>query len=79
MDREEAIGRRGRRQNNSGTMSSTAFRDVEQRSDSSVTNTYFNSGAQDGGQHGHVKHRINPDGSDEYLYVRDVEGNEYDV
>jgi len=62
-----------------GTFGSTAFRDVPQRSDPSVTNTFFNSGPQDGAAHGHVKSSQNPDGSTNYLYARDVEGTEYDV
>lgn len=77
---------RRRRQNNrafnrnrGGTFDSTSFRDVPQRSDSSVTNTYFNSGSQDSDNHGHVKYHENPDGTTDYLYARDVEGNEYDV
>lgn len=68
--------RRGAR---GGTMRSTAFRDTSQRNDPSVTNTYFNAGNQDGASHGHVKHRTNPDGTTEYLYVRDVEDDEYDA
>ena len=56
-----------------------SFRDKTQRNDSSVTNTYFNAGKADGSSHGHVKHRNNPDGTTDYLYARDVEGNEYDV
>ena len=60
-------------------MNSTSFRDKPQRNDPSVTNTYFNSGKEDGGEHGHVKYRDNPDGTTDYLYARDVEGNEYDV
>lgn len=63
----------------SGTMNSTAFRDVPQRIDPSVMNTYFNAGPADGDTHGHVKHSNNPDGTTDYLYARDVEGTEYDV
>jgi len=33
----------------------------------------------DGKAHGHVKHRNNPDGTTDYEYARDVEGNEYNV
>lgn len=62
-----------------GTFSSTSFHDQPQRSDHTVTNTYFNAGKQDGPRHGHVKYRRNADGSMEVLYARDVEGNEYDV
>ncbi len=62
-----------------GTFNSTAFRDKSQRSDPSVTNTYFNAGTQDGESHGHVKYRNNSDGTTSYLYARDVEGNEYEV
>lgn len=62
-----------------GTFKSTSFRDVPQRSDRTITNTYFNAGKQDGGNHGHAKYRRNADGSMEIFYVRDVEGNEYDV
>lgn len=62
-----------------GTFNSTSFRDKPQRDDPSVTNTYFNSGSQDSGDHGHVKYRDNPDGTTDYLYARDVEGNEYDL
>lgn len=62
-----------------GTFNSTAFADKPQRSDPSVTNTYFNAGKVDGDAHGHVKYRTNPDGTTNYLYVRDVEDNEYDV
>lgn len=60
-------------------MNSTAFRDRTQRDDPSVNNTYFNSGKADSEKHGHVKYRKNTDGTVEYLYARDVEGNEYDV
>ena len=63
----------------SGTFSSTSFRDKPQRSDPTIINTYFNAGKQDGDKHGHVKYRRNPDGSMEVFYARDVEGNEYDV
>ncbi len=62
-----------------GTLDSTAFRSTPQRNDPSVTNSYFNAGARDGKNHGHVKYRDNTDGTTEYLYARDVEGNEYDV
>jgi len=62
-----------------GTFNSTAFADKPQRNDPSVTNTYFNSGSEDGANHGHVKYRDNADGTTDYLYARDVEGNEYDV
>lgn len=62
-----------------GTMGSTSFLDKPQRADPSVTNTFFNSGAGDSDNHGHVKYRTKPDGTIEYLYARDVEGNEYDV
>lgn len=65
--------------NGGGTFNSTSFSDKPQRNDSSVTNTYFNAGKVDGDNHGHVKHRDNPDGTTDYLYARDVEGNEYDV
>lgn len=61
-----------------GTMDATSFRDVPQRNDPSVTNTYFNTPG-DGSAHGHVKYRENPDGTTDYLYARDVEGNEYEV
>ena len=60
-------------------MNAKAFRDKPQRTDPAVTNTYFNSGKEDGSAHGHVKYRDNPDGTTDYLYARDVEGNEYDV
>ncbi|MCX4098028.1 hypothetical protein [Nocardia sp. alder85J] len=69
----------GRRNSGGGTYNSTAFRDQPQRSDPSVTNTYFNAGQVDGSSHGHAQYRINPDGTVDYSYVRDVEGNEYDV
>lgn len=59
-----------------GTMDSTNFRSVPQRNDPSVTNHYFNTPG-DGGAHGHVKERENPDGSVSYPFIRDVEGNEY--
>jgi hypothetical protein len=73
-------GKKGKRNRDSGgTFNSSAFRDQPQRDDPSVTNTYFNAGKQDGPQHGHVKYRDNPDGTTDYLYARDVEGNEYDV
>lgn len=62
-----------------GTYNSTAFADRSQRDDPTITNTYFNAGAQDGADHGHVKYHNNPDGTTDYLYARDVEGNEYDV
>jgi len=62
-----------------GTMNSTSFQDKPQRDDPTVTNTYFNSGKEDGAAHGHVKHKDNPDGTTDYLYARDVEGSEYDV
>lgn len=62
-----------------GTPGLTSFRDVAQRDDPSVTNTFFNSGAQDGGDHGHVKYKTNPDGTTDYLYARDVDGTEYGV
>lgn len=65
--------------NHGGTFNSTSFRDKPQRDDPSVTNTYFNSGKVDGGNHGHAKYRNNSDGTTDYLYVRDVEGNEYDT
>jgi hypothetical protein len=61
-----------------GTMSATSFRDAPQRDDPTVTNTYFNTPG-DGNAHGHVKYRNNSDGTTDYLYARDVEGNEYDV
>ncbi|HEY8886571.1 MAG TPA: hypothetical protein VIM31_03695 [Candidatus Microsaccharimonas sp.] len=57
----------------------TSFRDKPQRDDPSVTNTYFNSGAGDDGNHGHVKSRENLDGTTDYLFARDVDGTEYDV
>lgn len=63
----------------SSTQRSSAFRDVPQRNDPSITNTYFNAGPEDGANHGHVKYRDDPDGTTDYLYVRDVEGNEYDT
>ena len=66
-------------QTSGGTHNSTAFADRSQRDDPTVTNTYFNAGAQDGADHGHVKYRNNPDGTTDYFYARDVEGNEYDV
>lgn len=69
--------RRGNR--SGGTFNSTAFRDKPQRDDPAVTNTYFNSGKEDADKHGHVKHRDNPDGTTDYLFARDVEGNEYEV
>lgn len=62
-----------------GSPGATSFRDVPQRDDPSVTNTYFNAGQVDGDRHGHVKHRDNPDGTTDYLYARDVDGTEYDV
>ncbi|MBV9721891.1 MAG: hypothetical protein JO082_08240 [Mycobacterium sp.] len=62
-----------------GTFGATAFADAPQRDDPSITNTYFNAGRQDGDKHGHVKYRDNPDGSTDYFYARDVEGNEYDI
>lgn len=71
--------RNNRRRTGGGTMRSTSFQDKQQRNDPSVTNTYFNAGKADGGDHGHVKHSDNPDGTTDYLYARDVEGNEYDV
>lgn len=82
-ERRRAVKRNGgqsrnRRNSGGGTSSSTAFRDKPQRNDPSVTNTYFNSGTVDGSNHGHVKYRNNPDGTTDYLYARDVEGNEYD-
>lgn len=64
--------------NTGGTMSATAFRDVPQRNDPTVTNTFFNTPG-DGKAHGHVKSRDHSDGTTEYLYARDVEGTEYDV
>lgn len=73
-DRQDAQHR-----NRGGTFNSTSFRDKPQRNDPSVTNTYFNSGKADGNKHGHVKYRDNPDGTTDYLYARDVEGNEYDT
>ena len=73
----QAGNKRGR--GRSSTQRSTSFRDKPQRDDPSVTNTYFNAGADDGQNHGHVKYRDNPDGTTDYLYARDVEGNEYDV
>lgn len=71
--------RQYRQTESGGTFSSTAFADGPQRDDPSITNTYFNAGKDDGDQHGHVKYRNNPDGTTDYLYARDVEGNEYDV
>lgn len=68
-----------KRNRRSGTFNSTSFHDKPQRQDPSVINTYFNSGRDDGDNHGHVKYRNNPDGTTDYLYARDVEGNEYDV
>lgn len=66
-------------QNDGGTMNSSVFASKPQRDDPSITNDYFNAGKQDGADHGHAKYRENPDGSTDYFYVRDVEGNEYDV
>lgn len=67
-----------RRRSGGGTMNATSFKSKAQRNDPSVTNHYFNSPG-DGGEHGHVKERRNPDGTVDYPFVRDVEGNEYDV
>ena len=77
MDRiahEKIWGKKPRTQ---GTQGSSNFRSAPQRSDSSVTNHYFNTPG-DGSAHGHVKEQENPDGSKSYPYIRDVEGNEYD-
>lgn len=76
---EKAVRQAENRRGRSSTSRSTSFRDKPQRDDPTVTNTYFNSGEEDGADHGHVKYRNNPDGTTDYLYVRDVEGNEYDV
>ena len=69
---------RNRSKSRSRTQGSTNFRSVPQRNDSTVTNHYFNSPG-DGGDHGHVKEKKNPDGTVSYPFVRDVEGNEYDA
>ena len=71
--------RKARNGDTTGTMNSSVFRSKPQRDDESVTNDYFNSGKQDGPAHGHAKYRTNPDGTTDYFYVRDVEGNEYDT
>jgi len=76
IERQARRARNG--EDNGGTMSATSFRDAAQRNDSTVTNTYFNTPG-DGSAHGHVKHRDNPDGTTDYPFVRDVEGNEYDA
>lgn len=72
------IAREEAAENNGGTMGATSFRDKPQRDDPTVTNTYFNTPG-DREAHGHVKYRNNPDGTTDYQYARDVEGNEYDV
>lgn len=76
---EREYRKRVERELRRGTFNSTSFKDKPQRSDPTVTNTFFNSGAQDGGSHGHVQYRDNPDGTTDYLFARDVEGNVYDV
>lgn len=59
-----------------GTYDATAFRE-QVRSDGK-TNIYFN-GPGDGPNHGHVVQHQGPDGQVVYDFVRDVEGNEYNL
>jgi hypothetical protein len=68
--------KRQKNANRGGTMNSSNFKSKPQRNNPNVTNHYFN-GPGDGKNHGHVKEHRNTDGSNSYLYARDVEGNEY--
>jgi hypothetical protein len=62
-----------------GTQNSTAFRTRERTDGSGKTDVFFN-GPGDGAAHGHVvEGGTNANGSTNYIYARDVEGNEYDV
>jgi hypothetical protein len=69
---------REERGSGSGTMSSSVFRSVPQRSNPNIINHYFNSSG-DGSSHGHIKQEELPDGSIKYHYARDVEGDEYEL
>jgi hypothetical protein len=59
-----------------GTQDSSAFKDKERKKEPGTRDIYFN-GPGDGKRHGHVVERQRPDGTREYPYVRDVEGNVY--
>jgi hypothetical protein len=59
-----------------GTFDSSAFKDKEKKDGSGKRDIFFN-GPGDGKRHGHVVERTRSDGTREYPYVRDVEGNEY--
>jgi hypothetical protein len=59
-----------------GTHDSSAFKDQERKDGSGKRDVYFN-GPGDGKRHGHVVERRRSDGTREYPYVRDVEGNVY--
>lgn len=59
-----------------GTFDSSAFKDAPKPNDPSKQDILFN-GPGDGSQHGHVVQGTNPDGTPDYQYVRDVEGNVY--
>ncbi len=59
-----------------GTMDSSAFKSEPKPNDPSKTDTFFN-GPGDGPAHGHVVESQNADGTPNYHYVRDVEGNVY--
>ena len=59
-----------------GTMDSSAFRDSPKSDGSGKQDINFN-GPGDGRDHGHVVQSSNDDGSTNYHYVRDVEGNIY--
>lgn len=61
-----------------GTFNSTSFSDKERSDGSGKRDIYFN-GPGDGANHGHVVQREGADGNTVYDYVRDVEGNEYNV
>jgi hypothetical protein len=58
------------------TSDSSAFKDKERKDGSGERDIYFN-GPGDGERHGHVVERKRPDGTRDYPYVRDVEGNVY--
>ena len=59
-----------------GTGDSSAFKDKERKDEPGTRDIYFN-GLGDGRRHGHVVERRKSDGTREYPYVRDVEGNVY--
>ena len=67
---------RGRYVKRGGTMNSSAFRTRDRNDGSGKRDTFFN-GPGDADRHGHVVERTGADGSTEYLFVRDVEGDVY--